>query len=360
MNNYLIRSSKTLHSIDYMWKLFIMLSILGILGSSYFSYDLYQKNNKIINPSIYEKLKNLDLTVNSKKKELEDSYIKLKASIFQGVQAKGKLDIENEKIATAKEAKESVEQEYNTQQDKLERLQSQAADFQEFDKFRTQMQEVDIEHQSAKTKLASANNQLKKYENIITGKNKHLNNLENLRKSQTSGLPAPNFYAKVSKAYPYWGFVTINKGVYQGVVPQSQLGVFRRNKQIGKVKIRTVEQNSSTADVINSSGAISYDFDIKPGDTIKPLNISKSNNTNETSSQKLDKLIKEKSKNKENKPSENRSEDTSTTNEDSNSSETSTENKTDDTTTSEDLPVDDSSLDDSLNEGDDDDAIFGE
>ena len=83
--------------------------------------------------------------------------------------------------------------------------------------------------------------------------------------SRSSGKSAPSLSTSVGGVYNTWGFVTINSGNAQGVVPGSILDVLRNGEVVAKLKVTTVEQNRSAADIIqDEAGSVS----VRAGDRV--------------------------------------------------------------------------------------------
>lgn len=67
---------------------------------------------------------------------------------------------------------------------------------------------------------------------------------------RTSGKSFPTLATTVKGVYRNWGFVTLNGGNAQGVVPGSTLDVVRDGAVVAKLKVTAVEQNRASADIL--------------------------------------------------------------------------------------------------------------
>lgn len=74
--------------------------------------------------------------------------------------------------------------------------------------------------------------------------------------------------ARVSAVYPQWGFVTLGSGVSSGVVAGSTLNVIRGGEIVGKLRVRSVEDNRASADVIPDS--LTEGVSVRTGDRVVP------------------------------------------------------------------------------------------
>lgn len=72
--------------------------------------------------------------------------------------------------------------------------------------------------------------------------------------SWSTGKSAPSLSTSIRGVFSTWGFVTLSAGNAQGVVPGSILDVLRNGEVVAKLKVTTVEQNRSAADIIINDG----------------------------------------------------------------------------------------------------------
>jgi len=81
-----------------------------------------------------------------------------------------------------------------------------------------------------------------------------------LGKSQTK------LKTSIKTVYSNWGFVTLNGGDVQGVVPGSTLDVMRGDDVIAKLKVTTVEPNRAAADIVRDS--VKDELFLRSGDRV--------------------------------------------------------------------------------------------
>jgi len=84
--------------------------------------------------------------------------------------------------------------------------------------------------------------------------------------SQNSGKSLPSLSTSVQSVYRNWGFVTLNGGNAQGVVPGSILDVLRNGEVVAKLKVTAVEQNRAAADIIPD--ALPATISLRSGDRV--------------------------------------------------------------------------------------------
>ena len=83
---------------------------------------------------------------------------------------------------------------------------------------------------------------------------------------QTAGKSLPSLSTSVQSVYRNWGFVTLNGGNAQGVVPSSILDVLRNGEVVAKLKVTAVEQNRAAADIIPD--ALPVTISLRSGDRV--------------------------------------------------------------------------------------------
>ena len=87
--------------------------------------------------------------------------------------------------------------------------------------------------------------------------------------NETAGRSQPSLSTTIKTVYSSWGFVTLNGGDIQGVVPGSTLEVIRGGEAVAKLKVTTVEENRAAADIVRES--VGPDVYLRPGDQVKAV-----------------------------------------------------------------------------------------
>jgi hypothetical protein len=77
------------------------------------------------------------------------------------------------------------------------------------------------------------------------------------------GILPPGISGKVTFVNHTWNFVVLDVGLSNGVVPNGQLIVYRKNTFLGKVKVTTADSNSCVADILPDAKG-----DIQVGDYV--------------------------------------------------------------------------------------------
>ena len=74
--------------------------------------------------------------------------------------------------------------------------------------------------------------------------------------------------ARIGAIFPSYGFVTLTSGNTAGVVSGSTLDIVRGGETVGQLRVRTVEANSASADIVPDS--LGEDVVLMVGDVVKP------------------------------------------------------------------------------------------
>lgn len=90
---------------------------------------------------------------------------------------------------------------------------------------------------------------------------------------ETSGKSQPFLSTTIKTVYSSWGFVTLNGGDIQGVVPGSALAVVRGDEVVAKLKVTTVEPNRAAADILRES--LGADIFLRAGDKVVAMSSAK-------------------------------------------------------------------------------------
>jgi len=84
--------------------------------------------------------------------------------------------------------------------------------------------------------------------------------------SIAQGKSQARLSTSIKTVYANWGFVTLNGGDTQGVVPSSTLDVVRGGEVVAKLKVTTVEPNRAAADIVK--GSLKADDFLRSGDKV--------------------------------------------------------------------------------------------
>ncbi len=124
--------------------------------------------------------------------------------------------------------------------------------------------EIDAAKEKAEKAMQDAVNQQKIIEDALQAANAKVADLMVKINTigKTSPLP-PGISGKVTFVNRTWNFVVLDVGLSNGVVPNGELIVYRKNNFLGKVKVTTVDNNTSVADILPDTKG-----DIQVGDYV--------------------------------------------------------------------------------------------
>ncbi len=107
---------------------------------------------------------------------------------------------------------------------------------------------------AAKTKAekdlqASQDEQKILQDNLQADQKKVADLMDAINRKATGSLP-PGISGKVTWVNRTWNFVVLDVGLSNGVVPNGELIVYRKNNFLGKVKVTSVDANTCVADIL--------------------------------------------------------------------------------------------------------------
>jgi len=79
---------------------------------------------------------------------------------------------------------------------------------------------------------------------------KQVADLKDAINRKATGTNLPGISGKVTWVNRTWNFVVLDVGLSNGVVPNGELIVYRKNSFLGKVKVTSVDSNSCVADIM--------------------------------------------------------------------------------------------------------------
>lgn len=90
--------------------------------------------------------------------------------------------------------------------------------------------------------------------------------LETLRHNQDRGVITGGLKSSLVATYQQWGFVVVDAGSLDGVVPFANLEAYRQGEVIGQLLVTQVESNRSIADIV--PGSLPVGISLQAGDMI--------------------------------------------------------------------------------------------
>lgn len=268
-----------------LWKILSGLAAAALGAGLYFSIvnkkelteELTLRDRSAKNLQEIQKYQTLAADAKTKRaKELEE-LTKTRDQVKSDV-AKANSDIE----AKQKE-NEALKAKLDEQQKALASIQEQIKKVGSIPKLQTEVAELTKQAKDSEAAIANqeqqkalAEEQVKKYQDEI----KHM---QEVNARQSRGQVEPGFTARVSTAYPAFGFVVLNKGSSNGMFANALLDVRRGKTVVARVKVREVEPGGAIADVLHVKGGgmpqagdiavaavVPTNTELKAGATTKP------------------------------------------------------------------------------------------
>lgn len=251
-----------------MWKVLLVISSVVLAGAIYLANENRLEKGVVVadvasqTDTLVARTEALDKT-NAQITELEGQIQMLMDQTETLETEKVNLDaqvVESKSNLTAKEAQ------LVTDKEKLASAKETIGDLQEITALQAQMQQIRLQIEESESELAqlegavvAAKVEQERMEGVAS-------ELEALRKDQEAGIIRGEFQTGVKSAYNKWGFVVIDGGYDQGVVPRAQLDVYRRGQPICKLLVTSVLPNESSADII--PGSLVAGQMVQVGDTV--------------------------------------------------------------------------------------------
>ena len=175
---------------------------------------------------------------------------------------------------------ESVQKEIKTKKDSIRDLTAEVAKSKEIWK-----ELGDIE--TIVPKIKSMRNDIAALKDDIETETANLSNLKQQKKDteasiasnkarvelETIGQSQPYLKTTVKTVYSTWGFVTLNGGDIQGVVPNSLLDIVRDGEVVAQLRVTSVEPNRAAADILRDS--LGQDIILRSGDKVIAHEVAK-------------------------------------------------------------------------------------
>lgn len=145
-------------------------------------------------------------------------------------------------------------------------VQKQIDDAGDIEKLVAQIEKLKKDQTDAEGAVANQNQRLASVKESLANLSGQITKLRDAEAQGRRGIVAADFSARVAEYFPEWGFAILNKGNSQGVFANADLEIKRGRDVVAKLKVRSVEQHNSIADII--PGSIPDGGFILTGDTV--------------------------------------------------------------------------------------------
>ena len=250
------------------WKILSALAAVCLAGSAFFAWKNTEALKNERDREAYT-TQNLEKIVAHKGKadeaktkhtaEVEEAGKELDTTKAAVVDAATKAQEKEQELAAVKTQLEGITKVVND-------LQKQIDEAGDIKALLAQIATLKKEREEAESKLTNQIQRLASAQEVVGNLTKSVTAAEEREARGRKGIVEPDFTATVSRSYPEWGFVLLNKGNGGGVFANANLEVKRGEEVVAKLRVRNVEQNSSVADLV--VGSVAEGTQIRTGDRV--------------------------------------------------------------------------------------------
>ncbi len=256
-------------------KIFSILTLVLVLVAGYLSYVVFTKRTEDTQ------------TIAQKETQVQQAQAEVKKKSEEVESALKEVEQKTSEAQAAAERAQKAQKEFDEAQKKVTELQSQVNGKddeikkiqEEFDSYKQQFDGLSPEQvQEEKANFEKQIQMLTEEKDVLAkGLEKAKSELADLMEKEErrrKGVMPMGTRGKVVSFNADWNFVVIDIGDKQKVVEGVQMLLYRGNVLMGRVKIRTVERNSSVADIVAVTDAAMQGvgqrkvLDIQPGDLV--------------------------------------------------------------------------------------------
>lgn len=251
-----------------MWKVFLVISSVVLLGAGYLSYtNMAEAKAKALEVAQQKE------TLDARKESIEKTNMEI-AQLEQSIQM---LNDETEKLETEKidldsklQQAKADEQALGTQlvagKEELEKKRVLIEDLKRVEAIQKEIAQVRVQIEEAEIEVTQMEGAAIRAKVEAERLAKVAAELKALRIDQEAGVIRGEFQSEIISAYNQWGFVVVGGGNDQGVVDRAQMDVYRRGQPICKLLVTSVEPAQTVADII--PGSLAPGQSVQVGDTV--------------------------------------------------------------------------------------------
>ncbi|MDK3157201.1 hypothetical protein QPK87_11510 [Kamptonema cortianum] len=256
-------------------KIFSVITLILVIVAGYLSYVVFNKRTEDTN------------TITQKETQIQQAQAEVKKKSDEVESALKEVEQKTSEVQAATERAQKAQKELDDAQKKVSDLQSQVTNKDdeikkiqaEFDTYKQQFDGLSPEQLQAEKQNYENQIQMLTEEKEVLSKGLEkakadLAELMEKEERRRTGVMPMGTRGKVVSFNADWNFVVIDIGDKQKVVEGVQMLLYRGNVLLGRVKIRTVERNSSVADIVAVTDAAMQGagprkvLDIQPGDIV--------------------------------------------------------------------------------------------
>ncbi|MCS7064472.1 MAG: hypothetical protein NZM04_10640 [Methylacidiphilales bacterium] len=228
-------------------KIGIILALIGGIFSGIFAFLFKTGRYDTTKADLSVTKTNLEQTtnkLNQTESELSATKQNLEATTTQLSEARSKAESLTQSLNEATEKLSSLEKELVQTKEKMALAEAKLAEVN-----RT-LGEKSEEARAATEKLEALQAERKIIDEQLAAAQKEINRLNDLiRRKPDKKLP-PGISGRIVNVNKNWGFVVLNIGDKDGLIPGGELIVYRGKEYIGKLRVTSTEAKTAVADII--------------------------------------------------------------------------------------------------------------
>lgn len=251
-----------------LWKILSIVAALALGLGLWFSYDL-QVALKAEKGRAERSKNNLEDVKRQFAKGNESKEAQAKA-LEEATKLRDEL---KEKVAKANEDVDLKSKEATAVITQLEEVKKQVAQLEEqiaksgdIQRLMSEVKQLDEQVKVSNETLATRQQDSALGEGRVTKIRDQIRGIQEREAEQKRGSVTKDFTARVSQAFPGFGFVILNKGNRSGLFANANLEVKRGSEVIAKLRVRDVEQGNAVADLV--PGSMDPENEIRSGDLV--------------------------------------------------------------------------------------------
>ncbi|TLD71014.1 hypothetical protein FEM03_08840 [Phragmitibacter flavus] len=251
-----------------LWKILSIVTALALGLGLWFSYGM-QGAIKAERELASRSTKNLEDVKRqfARANEAKEAQVKaLEETTKQHGELKEKVAQSNEEVSLKEKEATAVVTQVEEVKKQVAQLEEQITKSGDIPKLLEEVKQLDTQVAASNAALANSQQQAALGDGRVAKVQAEIRALQEREADQKRGTVTKDFTARVSQAFPGFGFVILNKGNRAGLFANANLEVKRGREIVAKLKVRDVEQGNAVADVV--PGSMSEGSELRAGDLV--------------------------------------------------------------------------------------------
>lgn len=251
-----------------MWKILAIIGAVALVGAGVFGYQnkLAYENEIDLRKAAEKQRDDTTAQLATTKGDLKKTEDEL--AVVQQAVVKLKAELSTTDLAVSEQEKKETElsAELDGLVDKIAAGKTVLEEVGGIDQLNKEMESLTTELAEADQMILSAQNAVAIADQRRANLQTRIDSYLELEREQRTGTMRKWPSMSVETAYNQWGFVVINAGDRQGVVPKAELAVARQGMQVCRLLVTNVEPDSSVATIV--PGTLAPGQAVQPGDVV--------------------------------------------------------------------------------------------